>query len=266
MFVIFITVFILIFQMDQVAGDSSEINKRLENIEKLTKTMIHNLQKEISRLENENSKIHNQRHELKKTIYSHQMKIDDLNDRVLEMMSTSDEDKFGMARNETAISAPHTETTLNDLLSGHQRRTLVSLQQPRASRPAFYAYMSSNEYNPGPHHTLIFNQVISNIGNGYSQYTGIFTAPSTGVYVFSYTIMPDSGAYIPVEIIKNAGVMESSFTRSYSVYRHSVSVTIVIQLNAGDVCYVRTSTGSAPSGNIYSSTSARTSFAGWLLV
>ncbi|VDH92408.1 Hypothetical predicted protein [Mytilus galloprovincialis] len=249
--------------IDLVTGDSSEINKRLGNIEKRTKTMILSLQKEISLLEIENSKIQNQRHELKKTIYSHRMKIDDLNERVHEMMSTSDQEK---ARNETAISAPHTTKTLNDMFIRHQRRTLVSKQQPRASRPAFYVYMSSNENSPGPHHTLIFNQVVSNIGNGYNQYTGIFTAPSTGVYVFSYTIMPDSGAYIPVEIIKNAGVIGSSFTRPYSSYRHSVSVTIVVHLTTGDVCYLRTSTSSTPSGNIYSSTSARTSFAGWLLV
>ncbi|CAG2227876.1 unnamed protein product [Mytilus edulis] len=167
--------------IDLVTSDSSEINKRLENIEKRTKTMILNLQKEISLLENENSKIQNQRHELKKTIHHHQMKIDHLNDRVHEMMSTSDQEK---ARNETAISAPHTAKTLNDMFIRHQQSTLVSVQQPRASRPAFYAYMSSSENNPGPHHTLIFNQVISNIGNGYNQFTGIFTAPSTGIYVF----------------------------------------------------------------------------------
>ena len=122
MFIISITFLILVFQIDLVTGDSSEINKRLENIEKRTKTMILSLQKEISLLEIENSKIQNQRHELKKTIYSHRMKIDDLNDRVHEMMSTSDQEK---ARNETAISAPHTEKTLNDMFIRHQRSKCI---------------------------------------------------------------------------------------------------------------------------------------------
>ncbi|XP_052069138.1 complement C1q tumor necrosis factor-related protein 3-like [Mytilus californianus] len=141
---------------------------------------------------------------------------------------------------------------------------IIHSRQSRVTSPAFYVYMSTDEASPGPHHTLIFNSVITNIGNAYNQYSGIFTAPSSGMYVLSYTITADSGASIPVEIVKNADVIGSLLTRAYGSYRQSVSSTVVVNMNAGDVCYVRTSgSGATTAGSIYSRTEARTSFTGW---
>ena len=133
-----------------------------------------------------------------------------------------------------------------------------------ATTTAFYAYMSSLESSPGSHHTLIFDSVITNIGDHYNRYTGIFTAPIAGIYVFSYSIASSSNLYIPVEIVRNKGVVGSSMTRSHSIYQHNAASTVVIQLSVGDVCFIRTSSSSTPSGNIYSSTYARSSFSGWL--
>ena len=50
---------------------------------------------------------------------------------------------------------------------------------------AFYAQMSSDEQNPNAHHTLIFDNVHTNVGSGNNGVTGIFIAPQEGVYVFT---------------------------------------------------------------------------------
>ena len=139
-------------------------------------------------------------------------------------------------------------------------RMTKALRTPTA---AFYAYMSNNENNPGRHHTIICDHVVINYGNAYSQYTGIFAAPTTGLYVLSYAITAYSGAEMPVEIVKNAQVIGSSVTYANFNLQHNAASTVVIQLSAGDSCFIRTSSTHSPSGHIYSGTNARSSFAGW---
>lgn len=64
------------------------------------------------------------------------------------------------------------------------------MEHPNISRiapetVAFHAYMSQNEPNPSLHHALIFEVVKTNVGCGHDELSGMFTAPSPGVYVFT---------------------------------------------------------------------------------
>ena len=133
------------------------------------------------------------------------------------------------------------------------------------AKPAFYAYMSYNEINPSQHHTIIFDHVIVNFGNAYSEYAGIFIAPTTGIYAFSYAITAYADALIPIEIVCNGEVIGSSVTITQGAYQDNDASTVVIQLSADDVCFIRTSSTYGISSNIYSGTYARSSFAGWLI-
>ena len=54
---------------------------------------------------------------------------------------------------------------------------------------AFTAGVSTeNLHNLGLHQTIIFDNVITNFGNGYHQHTGMFTVPVTGAYAITLTI------------------------------------------------------------------------------
>ncbi|XP_056013673.1 uncharacterized protein LOC125673900 [Ostrea edulis] len=50
----------------------------------------------------------------------------------------------------------------------------------------FYAYFSKKKFkSPRAGQPLIFDSVETNFGNGYDNTTGIFTAPTSGLYVFT---------------------------------------------------------------------------------
>ncbi|XP_052079204.1 uncharacterized protein LOC127717560 [Mytilus californianus] len=60
----------------------------------------------------------------------------------------------------------------------------------RGSEPDKVAFMAKNSValkNIPSKSVVVYNTVITNLGNGYDSSTGIFTAPSNGVYIFSWS-------------------------------------------------------------------------------
>ena len=147
-------------------------------------------------------------------------------------------------------------------------RLLVPLPQtttplPKENVIAFYAYMSGDFPNPGASHTLIYDTVITNEGNGYHSATGSFIAPQTGFYVFSWTMRLANGEYHRAELVHNHKVMGVAYLYA-PTGDHMVSDVVVFHVNQGDDVFVRTQTG-ANNGDIESGFGGRSSFTGWKL-
>ncbi|XP_048762395.2 uncharacterized protein LOC125670973 [Ostrea edulis] len=130
---------------------------------------------------------------------------------------------------------------------------------------AFYAYMSS-DLQPGIHHTIPFDVVKTNDGNGYHHSSGVFIAPVSGVYVFTWTIRMTLESEHSTELVVNDVVYGAIFMRTHTPEDQNVSGTVVVHVNQNDDVYIRTHV-SYPynAGNIRSDQYSRTSFAGWKL-
>lgn len=123
---------------------------------------------------------------------------------------------------------------------------------------AFYAYMSTTEPSPGQHHTFIFDTIMTNSGSGYSKHNGMFTAPNHVHYVFAWTVISGRHGWVYSEIVIKSSAFGSILTDSqYSNEEHPVKGTIVVELNLGDVVYIRTNPTITIKGAILSS------FSGW---
>ncbi|CAF1121168.1 unnamed protein product [Didymodactylos carnosus] len=135
---------------------------------------------------------------------------------------------------------------------------------------AFIAYlqkMLSIETNKSE--VIIFEKFGFNEGNGYNTTTGTFTAPYTGIYKFSITIMAQMDSIATVRIVHNnlkiLGMIRCDCRRRFSHVRGSVYVnleendTILIEA-LGDLS---DPVHSSPRNNIYGYT--YTHFSGSLL-
>ena len=126
---------------------------------------------------------------------------------------------------------------------------------------AFYAYMTTRKPSPGNLHTLVFDAIFTNEGNGYNHHMGLFIAPKSALYVFTWTIRANDGSYFNTQLIVNGLVYGSMFSRDY-YYSNSNSATAVVRVAAGVAVFVRTGPASN-SGDIISSFDGYSTFSGW---
>ena len=126
--------------------------------------------------------------------------------------------------------------------------------------------MSHPETSVGHHQTFVFDQVVTNVGGNYNRHSGIFTSPSQGVYVFSWTLFCQTSGYFYSEVVVNSnpiGALRCSAEGATNM-RHVTGV-VVVEVNQGDIVYIRTHPTSSTTGGVLSSYVYRSSFTGWKL-
>ncbi|XP_053186851.1 uncharacterized protein LOC128369799 [Scomber japonicus] len=109
--------------------------------------------------------------------------------------------------------------------------------------------------------TLKFSKVFTNFGQAYSPTTGLFTAPVRGAYYFSFTLLDGrSNTWRDVFLYHNDKRVLWSQNYSANGYE-SVSNSLVVQLEKGDVFYLVLYAGDS----VFDDTNDRTTFNGFLL-
>ncbi|XP_063397264.1 complement C1q-like protein 4 [Mytilus trossulus] len=113
------------------------------------------------------------------------------------------------------------------------------------------------------HHPIVFDHVILNVGNGYNKHSGAFTAPKSGIYVFTSLLFPSRGGNMAVNIFKNSEAIAQIFTEAGTDTFSGTTPVAVVEMNVGDIVFVRTSSIFQPHGDVNSNVNQKSSFAGW---
>ncbi|XP_061196430.1 complement C1q-like protein 3 [Saccostrea echinata] len=168
---------------------------------------------------------------------------------------------------ESSHSNASTVSSVRETSKERKNRKLSTIHTRRQIEEivAFYAYLSS-DLQPGIHHTIPFDVAITNAGNGYHHSTGVFVAPESGLYVFTWTIRMTHESAHSMELVVNNMVYGATFMRTHTPEDQNVSGTVVVHVNRNDDVYVRThQTYAYNAGNIRSDEFSRSTFAGWKL-
>lgn len=129
---------------------------------------------------------------------------------------------------------------------------------------AFHAYLSTDvpAYSAA-HYIIVFDKVVTNVGNGYHSHLGTFIAPRSGLYVFTWTIRQwGSQRHHITELVIDNEVAHVIYMHPDNGVDSSVTGTVVVQVNQRNDVLVRT--GSRyNNGEINSDIDGRSTFSGW---
>uniref|UniRef100_A0AAX7SQR6 C1q domain-containing protein n=1 Tax=Astatotilapia calliptera TaxID=8154 RepID=A0AAX7SQR6_ASTCA len=147
--------------------------------------------------------------------------------------------------------------SVSDRLTAAQRRADGEL------RVAFSAGLTDSG-SVGPFDeetTLIFSKIITNIGEAYNQTAGVFTAPVSGLYVFSFTAADYLKGYMGLYLYKNDKPIVFSLDLNDHGGYASTSNAVCLQLEEGD----RVHLGLPASYRLYDDSRNFSVFSGFLL-
>ena len=105
----------------------------------------------------------------------------------------------------------------------------------------------------------MFDKVWTNVGNGYNPNTGKFTAPKSGLYQISGTIMSVAGKLLYVYLFKNDKQTVSLFA---GLGNNTGTVNIVLKLQKGETVYMKHHNNTQ---TIYSNSDVYCVFSGFLI-
>jgi hypothetical protein len=141
---------------------------------------------------------------------------------------------------------------------------LVQPSQPSDNTVAFYAYLSTKIPSPSTHHILTFDTVITNVGNSYHHHSGIFIAPRTGTYAFTWSFRIQNDAYMSTELIVNDLAVSAVYFDTTHYVGGNIAGTAIVHVNQGDDVFVRTGSSDIR-GDILSDQFGRSYFGGWMI-
>ncbi|CAG2192959.1 C1QL [Mytilus edulis] len=201
---------------------------------------------------------------LRGTVKIQQIEINRLNEMVKNLQEVNKHDKEiqigAFQTNENNLETKNGgKVDLNVTDSPQDAKGYTGIDNNLDDKPR----LSTSEQNIGKHHPIVFDHVILNVGTGYNKHSGTFTAPTSGIYVFTFTLFPSRGGSMAVNIFKNSEVIAQSYTQMRTDTFSATTPIAVIDMNVGDIVFVRSSSTYQPHGDVYSDVNLKSSFAGW---
>ncbi|XP_026208288.1 complement C1q tumor necrosis factor-related protein 3-like [Anabas testudineus] len=140
---------------------------------------------------------------------------------------------------------------------------ILELKSKETKKVVFSAAISGFGHT-GPFNTdttLIYKTVITNIGNAYNQFTGIFAAPVAGIYYFTFFYHAGGSERVSLALIKNTQVVVMAYDhKTLQDGADNGGNAVFLQLQQGDQVYMRLHASTHVWGN-----TQITTFSGFLI-
>ncbi|CAC5364498.1 unnamed protein product [Mytilus coruscus] len=113
---------------------------------------------------------------------------------------------------------------------------LSLLENERNKQPVlFYVIIKDGDIHFNKHSAVVFETVIINEGDHYNNNDGVFVAPLTGIYMFSWTVSTADANYIITDLVVEENVISSTGEREVDSGSYtSASMTAFCRMRKDD--------------------------------
>ena len=129
---------------------------------------------------------------------------------------------------------------LTNLATNATKSRIGNRRATAAGNIAFSAFLD-HDTAIGNAGVVKYNVLLSNDGNGYNTFTGVFTVPVTGVYFFTFTLNINN-KFASARLVKDGQTLAATVAESIdsgSSHRHeSSSNTVIVHATAGQSVWV----------------------------
>ena len=87
---------------------------------------------------------------------------------------------------------------------------------------------------------LVFERVVLNIGGHYNNIDGIFVAPKTGIYLFTWTVCTINDNYVMTELMVDNTMISRAGEKQASASYNCGSMTAVCRMDKDKHAWIRT--------------------------
>eukprot|EP00745_Piridium_sociabile_P000458 TRINITY_DN1029_c0_g1_i14.p1 TRINITY_DN1029_c0_g1~~TRINITY_DN1029_c0_g1_i14.p1 ORF type:complete len:223 (-),score=44.31 TRINITY_DN1029_c0_g1_i14:188-856(-) len=181
-------------------------------------------------------------------------------------VKTSDDVSFAALRTLVQQQASTIDRLTADLTAVRNQVDSMSHTVDSATKTVAFTARIARTHNGisgmtlGDHQTVVFDNVVTNIGSGYNHTDGLFIAPVNGSYVFSlHQMNADVHNALVLAIVKNGAVLDLALAEGSGAAYDQGSSMVTTQLTAGDHVWVRQDSGDGVRGSYW------TIFSGFLL-
>ncbi|XP_060564576.1 uncharacterized protein LOC132723806 [Ruditapes philippinarum] len=126
---------------------------------------------------------------------------------------------------------------------GQRQENYISPQSEQMRQPPTFIVENScdiSDDNRFEHDMLgLHHSIVTNIGNGYNNHQGVFTAPISGLYLFTTSLMSNHNMEFWLNFVVNRTIIARLNDRGTDGRHGSGSQTIILSLNKGEYVAVQ---------------------------
>ncbi|XP_069125691.1 complement C1q-like protein 3 [Argopecten irradians] len=132
------------------------------------------------------------------------------------------------------------------------RQPSLSARVVQTSRTyvAFYSYVKQHLTNLGHNQPIIFDKVVTNVGNAYDLQSGMFRCGVSGIYVFNIHLLALPGKDIQTELMKDGSAVGYVYAGGQSGTFDHGGNTVILELAEGDSVWLRNTDFTQPGATL----------------